>query len=1287
MAMSDRQMVLPLGTIRNHHLFSNHWLEHRLRLEPEWQELRDEAEAVLNRLADLWRDQRGMVQQYGDEQGLEQAFIQPVLQMLGWRLKYQTFLRSRKPDYALFLEDASLRQAIKAGRTSPDFWKYPALLADAKAWGRSLDRPTKVRRRGKFQREYPPEQIEWYLNNSELAYAVLTNGRLWRLVPRAHSPDQPRFETYLECDLAAVFEDWEGRGRSTQESDLLRRARVLDEFLRFYLFFSPVGVRSVLGRTPLVQRAAAGSSEYRLGVGARLKERVFEALRLCIEGFLKFSRNNLDPERHLALCHEQSFILLYRLLFIMYAEDRHLLPYRSNRLYRENRSLGRYRDEIANRLDRIPDRPEEDYSCESTRIWSDLLGLFDIIDNGRGNYDVPAYNGGLFDPQAHPFLAEKALPDCHIARLIDQLGRAPDAAHPEAALCRVDYRELAIQHLGSIYEGLLELRSHWATEAMVVVTERKARAHEVVIRAADPIPDGYKATTVRYEPGCVYLVTDKGERRATGSYYTPNKIVDYIIEKTLHPLCRKIHDDLEAEIAKCKEDRDRARGGNREAYGRRLAGLAADFDDRVLRLRILDPAMGSGHFLLSACQYLAQEIATNPNAGDPEAESLGADESTLTFWKRKVIERCLYGVDLNPLAVELAKLALWLETISVNRPLTFLDHHLRCGNSLVGGTIDSLDALPGAPDLFERAYSRQVGQRLPVLLEPLERIRLTPSETAQQVKDKDKLYHKVFDVVRLPFLKVADLWCAAIFAPPGEQPTAEQYQHAVEALARPGLNGLFKEPWVDLAVAAARRSDVAAFHWELEFPEVFFDSTARRPEAGFDALIGNPPYDVLSEKESGKDLAQLRAFLESQALYKPSLRGKNNLYKLFICRALGLLAQGGRLGFIVPMPLLGDDQAADLRREMLRQGALTSVDAFPQKDDPERRVFPEAKLATAVFSLVKIEDAALRAAAFVARVHPEACVEGESPSLLLTSADIPKYDPSNFTIVTSSQADWDLAIRIVESGHMRRLKDFAEFFQGEVNETNEKAKGNLLPEGKGGKLVTRGASICLYVTRPASQGEDLYLNAEQFLAGKGAETKAFHHRHRRIGLQDSSPQNNFRRIIAAIIPRGEFCNHTVNYAPEPKCTMPLEVILALLDSRLAEWYFRLGSTNAHVSHYQLYNLPCPAFTEKATAEDRRMLDRARAAGAQGDIEAAFAALQPGLAEPPFSPAVRDVIVDLVNSIIAIETARGEIVRTDRSHLDPAAQPLQDLIDRLLYAMAGLTADEAHGLEERLCNML
>jgi len=196
------QLML-LGSIRNNELFSSHWLKHRLPLEPEWNECQRSATEALKSVVELWQDQRGRVEQYGGEQSLEQAFIQPVLQTLGWKLIYQTHLRGRKPDYALFLDDEALDASLQAGRTHSDFWKYPTILADAKAWHVALDRPTVTDQ----QREYPPEQIEWYLTNSLLDYAILTNGKRWRLIPRRHDPGQPRFQTYFECDLAALLDN------------------------------------------------------------------------------------------------------------------------------------------------------------------------------------------------------------------------------------------------------------------------------------------------------------------------------------------------------------------------------------------------------------------------------------------------------------------------------------------------------------------------------------------------------------------------------------------------------------------------------------------------------------------------------------------------------------------------------------------------------------------------------------------------------------------------------------------------------------------------------------------------------------------------------------------------------------------------------------------------------------------------------------------------------------------------------------------------------------------------
>ncbi len=345
--------------------------------------------------------------------------------------------------------------------------------------------------------------------------------------------------------------------------------------------------------------------------------------------------------------------------------------------------------------------------------------------------------------------------------MLDQLGRAPQRDRPGLGLCRVDYRDLAIQQLGSVYEGLLELHPRYASCDMRVIRRRRAVSKQELIQpAANPVPKGYKGTSIIYPSGSIYLATDKGERRRTGSYYTPDHIVDHIVQKTLGPQCAAIFDRLKGQIADKKRELQAAPAKERTRLVQELEDLCGAFDDQVLELKILDPAMGSGHFLIRACQYLAEEIATNPYTSDRDANDLDGDESTITYWKRRVAETCLHGADINPMAVELAKLALWLETVAADAPLTFLDHHLQCGDSIIGATISALNSLPGDECLLEGQFSREVEVALPALLEPLASIGAIPSDTAEHVKDKERIYKRRFLPVLERFSTVADLWTA-----------------------------------------------------------------------------------------------------------------------------------------------------------------------------------------------------------------------------------------------------------------------------------------------------------------------------------------------------------------------------------------------------------------------------------------------------------------------------------------------------------------------------------------------
>jgi hypothetical protein len=223
-------------------------------------------------------------------------------------------------------------------------------------------------------------------------------------------------------------------------------------------------------------------------------------------------------------------------------------------------------------------------------LWPRLKQLFEIIDRGNPPLKVATFDGGLFDPQRHPFLEQYTVGDAHLQQAIDKLARVDEQF--------VDYRDLQVRHLGTIYEGLLE--------------------YHLEMTAAEG-------------EWTVALLNDKGERKATGSYYTPDYIVKYIVDQTVGPVLHSAVEGLDG-------DRTKAAA--------------------VLKLNVLDPAMGSGHFLVEATEYIARFLVDLAVAPDVDAHG----EADLEYWKRRVVQSCIYGVDLNPLAVDLAKLSLWLVT-------------------------------------------------------------------------------------------------------------------------------------------------------------------------------------------------------------------------------------------------------------------------------------------------------------------------------------------------------------------------------------------------------------------------------------------------------------------------------------------------------------------------------------------------------------------------------------------------------------------------------------------------
>lgn len=1288
---------------QNRGLFSDYFLRERLRDNEAWRDNPSEVFTfVRNLMEDAGRQWNGK-----EEEVVRKELYEPLFERLGFKAKVNRPATSdhTQPDYLL---------KNSSGKNVTAAFVYP--------WERWLDGPDA--NDPHTPDENPGACVVTALDEGLADWIIVTNGRQWRIYGRkAHA----RSTNFYEVDLIEAL---------TASGDTDPN----EAFRYWWLFFRPEAFQSQAEEGCWLDAILQGSRDYAKRLGERLKDRVFFTIFPHLaQGFLDDRKQRLGikkaPTREeLDEIFEATLTLLYRLLFLLYAESRDLLPIREAPY--QAASLKKVKEEIAEKAgvaeSDVAEAVKKAYSPKETGFYDRLLNLCQVVAEGESVLNVPKYNGGLFniDPKDMEkreeriarFLLDHKVPDRQLALAIDRLARDQDER--TLALGFIDYKSLEVRHLGSIYEGLLEFKLKIADEDLTTKTGKGGEKY---------IPLSAVRTKSRKQPGIVvrkgdvYLSNDKAERKASGSYYTPDDIVEYIVANTIGPVLdeklealrpefRKVRKTFDNELTKLKVPPvpDEVQSGKMDA--RAWANLKTfqahkDLVERLFDLKVCDPAMGSGHFLVEVVDFVTDRLVkflnqfpVNPvnialeRTRDSILESLGqqgvtVDPTSLTdinLLKRFVLKRCVYGVDLNPMAVELAKVSLWLDCFTLGAPLNFLDHHLRCGNSLIGATFQDLEAVTSDRPLLSLDYE----PLLRAINHVLHVSRLADA-TAADVAESIKQYSTAREALT-GYQVILDLLVAKYFGFPDAPGIVEQGDNIDLTNRDRFLESLHDDEERELVLQVekvARQRDRRFFHWEIEFPEIFFGlvrgsgqnikhkDRIQEGSAGFDCVVGNPPYDVLAEKELGINLDELQAYLKDQSLYEPACRGKQNLYKLFICRDVQVLAIGGQFGHIVPMALLGDDQAAGVRKLLLECTSFRCVEAFPQKDDARNRVFPDAKLSTCLFVTSKTnEDAPFRS-----RIHPGKAIEAASPSQSLRRSEVQLYDPSNMSIVACSQQDWDLAVRIMKNGRMRRLGDYCVAYQGEVNETNDTRKGNLSLDPKDGQEVVRGAMICLYSLRAASQGESLYLRTSKYLKGKKPGTKAWHHKTRRVGIQESSPQNNFRRIIASIIPAGEFCNHVINYFPEPECKLPLEVLLGLLNSKLADWYFRLGSTNAHINHYQVYNLPAPDFSDERCATFDG--DQLTVALSEGNFEGANELVSPALQAAPFPADVIDCISAIVKRIMQIESQRGEISRSARSALAPEAQPYQDLIDRILYRMAGLTEDEATGLEERLGEML
>lgn len=846
-------------------VFSAPYIRSHFRKRPEFP-AKAEISAIYEQARKLWTDNYTALRKQ-NEAFTRTQFIDPVLKLLGWdfltesNMPREKHVKTRKrPDYCLFTDSKELTQA--AAGTDIDIYRSSATVLEAKRCQHNLDDASKTETPGWF----PSQQIQDYLAHARDAtgkrffdWAILSNGNEWRLYTEKSSRD-----AYFSFNLAEKESFCD-----------------LESFRLFYaLFRAESFVRQPSGNILLdeiQQQSLTAQSE----LEKNLKNRVFNVLEDLGSAFRRETRNGIsDTEENLEKTYHHSLIFLYRLLFILYAESRDLLPIRRERIggdsyYRDNFSLQRF-------VEKLRDRREFP-SNDDTRLYSGLLDLFGLIDGGdeRRNRlaSVTRFNGGLFDLKKESSLApeidEWRIGDKDLADVLRQLIFAqPPASARQAQQTlsteeSIDYATLEVRQLGDIYEGLLG--AHFEVDA---------RSRESLL-----------------------LKNQNGENHRQGIFYTPDWVVLFLVRQTLRPLLD--------EIEKTTEIKKTLVGKSEEATKN------DSFARAVLDLDLCDPAMGSGHFLVRATEYLAEEIFRHPttklktekvvsgirtkseiqkSGRIPVSPGLKQDDAEIAYWRRRVVESCIYGVDLNPMAVELAKLSLWLTCIATDEPLNFLDHHLMQGNTLLYAEPAELDRAPtasGDDQLFDLRDA--FAGKLAEVIRTATIIESQPNTELDRIKALEKAWGGAQESLG-SLLTTADTWLALADGMPLE---ADDYLLLQRLTYRPGeLEPEEKDRAEELAeklpkMLASFQKHHQAFHWQLRFPGVFYNDDGHplpEKKSGFDAILGNPPYISTQTQSGGGDPRKLLTRRFGYA---------DDLYVHFTDLGFRLLRPGGGFGFIV----------------------------------------------------------------------------------------------------------------------------------------------------------------------------------------------------------------------------------------------------------------------------------------------------------------------------------------------------------------------------------------------------
>lgn len=1018
-----------------------------------------------------------------NEAQTEALVINKVLDELGWgddtlpQVNLSGKRREDVPDVLLFANATAKATALPL--RDDQRYRHGLAILEAKRWLRPLDRGDASEA---ADPDAPSSQMLRYLSRADVVsdravkWGILSNGAVWRLY---WQDARSRAEEFFEVDLASAL----GLSGIQHALDEIEPDHALKLFFLFFHrgAFLPQSWDST-GRSfhaYALNEARLYEEKVSQDLGARVFGEVFPQLADALArgdlhaqthetGYGQFKRPQFT-EGYLEEVREAALVLLYRLLFLFYAEDRNLLPVRDARY--APYSVRQLRQRVRNEVD-----AGMVFSTKLDNIWRDLQGAFLLIDEGDDAVGMPAYNGGLFDRARAPLLERTRVPDAVMAPIIDALSRRTE----DLLRGWINYRDLSVSHLGGIYERLLEY----------------TLVHEV--QAKDDYKDKPEINRIVAQPASF-------ARKISGSYYTHDDLVRLILRESVGLLAHERMGAFETHLKK---------------LGKKTALNPADWDtldskdpaSQLLELKICDPAMGSGHFLVALVDDLADRVleaittATHLVSEQPWAAHLAetgrpwqspvlqrvahirrsikitaqqhgwsvtdAQLDDRHIVRRMILKKTIFGVDKNPMAVELAKTALWLHTFTVGAPLSFLDHHLKIGDSLHGERLEAVQhnlqtlgalLLQSEFDRLARAAKNiaQVADLTDVDIAEAQLSKQLAAEAATNVAPM----HAVLDFWRAlrwlipgwPVEKVSKL--ARLLKLPKDEPNPlldglvkllDPSHNLVTVLSAGKLDGSDAATQAANELMARARALAARetfFHWWTNFPTVF-----GADGGGFDAVIGNPPWDRIKLQEvewfAERDLhiaAQPRAadrkrligelekkgsplwasYVQATERAEANARvlgngklgsgdypllggGDVNLYSLFVERAQALVAPNGVVALLTPSGIAADKGAAEFFRSISSTGRLGALFDFENRKVFFPDVHASFKFCTLVFGGPARTFKQTRCAFYL---HQLAELDDPKRVLTLSAEDFVRVNPNTGAApIFRSQRDADITL-------------------------------------------------------------------------------------------------------------------------------------------------------------------------------------------------------------------------------------------------------------------------------------